>query len=325
VNAKIKSVLFRLLRSESVPDNGVRASLESSPFALEEIRPSPVEMQLLAEFVLPNSGHAVAQSPYWNRVFGEPVSSILSRLEEQGFLVEANDPRARMCRGRDESDLRVLCLDCGLDPTGRADQLADRLLGIDPTGWLLGYAGELLQCSELAVRAMASGKDQVQCPTGRGASDDEATWEMLRRHALQTARDGNLMRCRNVHLTMANHLLRHRKYRKALQALYIVCVFDMCGARNREEAPADTSRNHSRFDGTSASLAPAIVRRVRDVAREMTLSMAEMREIFLGISARLPVPKDSRRLWAVLQIALEGGLDSDDALSCRRVIHSFLR
>jgi hypothetical protein len=78
-------------------------------------------------------------------------------------------------------------------------------------------------------------------------------------------------------------------------------------------------------DGSSASLAPGIVRRVRDVAREMALSMDEMREIFLNISARLPVPKDSRRLWAVLQLALEGGLDSDDAVSFRRVIHSLLR
>jgi hypothetical protein len=124
---------------------------------------------------------------------------------------------------------------------------------------------------------------------------------------------------------MANHLLRRHKNKKALQALYIVCVFDLCGARNREDAPGDTSRSYSRFDGTSASLAPGIVRRVRDVAREMTLSRDEMREIFLSVSARLPVPKDSRRLWAVLQLAIEGGLDPDDAVSVRRVIHSLLR
>ena len=199
MNAKIKNALVRLLRSESVPDPGFRASLKSRSSAPEEIRPSPLEGQLLAEFVLPNSRHAVTQSPYWNRVFGEPVGSVLRRLEEQGFLAEVNDPRARMCHGRDESDLRVLCVDCGLDPTGSADQLADRLLGVDPTGWLLGYAGELLRCSELAVPAMVPGKDQARCPIEREASDDEAMWNMLRRHALQTARDGNLMRCRNVH------------------------------------------------------------------------------------------------------------------------------
>jgi hypothetical protein len=325
MNAKIKNALFRLLRTDSVSDERVQASLESRPSAVDEIRPSPLEVQLLGEFVLPNSGHAVAQSPYWNGVFGEPVTGVLRRLEEQRFLVEVNDPRARMCHGRDESDLRVLCLDYGLDPTGNADQLADRLLGIDPTGWLMGYAGELWQCSELAVLAMASGKDPVQCPIERGASDNEAMLEMLKRHALQAARDGNLLRCRNVHLTMANHLLRRHKNKKALQALYIVCVFDLCGARNRQDAPGDTSRSYSRFDGMSASLAPGIVRRVRDVAREMTLSMDEVREIFLSVSARLPVPKDSRRLWAVLQLALEGGLDPDDAVSVRRVIHSLLR
>jgi hypothetical protein len=325
MNAKIKNALFRLLRSESVSDERVQASFESGPSAVEEIGPSPMEVQLLAEFVLPNCGHAVAQSPYWNGVFSEPVSSVLRRLEEQGFLVEVNDPRARMCCGRDESDLRVLCLDYGLDPTGSADQLADRLLGIDPTGWLMGYAGELRQCSELAVLAMASWKDRVKFPIELGASDNEEMWEILKRHALQAARDGNLMRCRTVHLAMANHLLRRHKHKKALQALYIVCVFDLCGARNRQDASGDTSRSYSRFDGSSASLAPGIVRRVRDVAREMVLSMDEMREIFLNISARLPVPKDSRRLWAVLQLALEGGLDSDDAVSFRRVIHSLLR
>jgi hypothetical protein len=104
-----------------------------------------------------------------------------------------------------------------------------------------------------------------------------------------------------------------------------VCVFDLCGARNREDAPGDTGQSYSRFDGLSASLAPGIVRRVRDVAHEMALSMQEMREIFLGISARLPVPKESRRLWTVLQLALEGGLDTDDAASLRRVVHSLLR
>lgn len=161
-------------------------------------------------------------------------------------------------------------------------------------------------------------------PMERGASDDEAMWEMLRRHALQTARDGNLMRCRNVHLTMANHLLRRHKHRKALQALFIVCVFDLCGARNRREASGDTGQSYSRFDGSSASLAPGIVRQARDVAHELALSMEEMRDIFLGISARLPVPKDSRRLWSVLQLALEGGFDSNDAESFRRVTHSLL-
>ena len=172
---------------------------------------------------------------------------------------------------------------------------------------------------------MASGKDHARRPTEPGAADDDAMWDMLRRHALQTAREGNLIRCRNVHLTMANHMLRRHKHKKALQALYIVCVFDLCGVRNREEAPGDTSRSYSRFDGMRASLAPGIVRRVSDLAREMALSMEEMREIFLGISARLPVPKDSRRLWTVLQLALEGGLDSNDAASSRRVIHSLLR
>src|ERR1700678_1156662 len=108
VNAKIKNALSRLLWSESVPEEGFRASPESRPSAVEEIRPSAMEVELLAEFVLPNYCHAVAQSPFWSRAFGEPVSSVLRRLEEHGFLIEVNDPRARMCHGREESDLRVL-------------------------------------------------------------------------------------------------------------------------------------------------------------------------------------------------------------------------
>jgi hypothetical protein len=48
----------------------------------------------------------------------------------------------------------MLCLEFGLPPTGSIDQLVDRLLTIDPTGWLLGYAGELLQCSDVALPTM---------------------------------------------------------------------------------------------------------------------------------------------------------------------------
>jgi hypothetical protein len=123
---------------------------------------------------------------------------------------------------------------------------------------------------------------------------------------------------------MANHLLRRNRSKKALQALCVVCIFDLCGARNCGDEPGETGRKHSRFDGARASLAPALVRMMRNLARESTLSMYELREIFLGVSARLPIPKDSRRLWAVLHLALKGNLDPNDAAGCSRVIQHCL-
>lgn len=214
------------------------------------------------------------------------VRTVLGRLKAQGLLVEPDNPRARICRDRDESDLRILCLEHGLQPTGNADQLADRLLTIDPTGWLLGYAEELLQCAELVDRTRVAPRSEP--------CDYEATWEMFTRQAQRSAREGNLALCRNVHLMMANHLLRRNKRAKALQALCIVCVFDLCGVR---------------FGATCASLAPWLVSRVRNLSRELALSMEGLREIFLRVGTRLPVPKDSRELWAVLERALEEASD----------------
>ena len=155
-------------------------------------------------------------------------------------------------------------------------------------------------------------------------SDNEVIWEMLKGHAQQTAREGNLARCRNVHVAMANHLLRRDKRGRELQALCIVCVFDLCGVRNRDDAPAEIRKSHSRFDAARASLAPWLVSRVRNLSRELALSMGEIREIFLQVCTRLPVPRDPRKLWAVLQLALEGGFDSADDVRRSRAIRQIL-
>ncbi len=267
-------------------------------------RISPAHRRLLAEFLLPNSANAVARSAYWKEVFRQPVKSVLGRLKAQGLLVEPVNPRARMCYARDESDLRVLCLEHGLQPMGNADQLADRLLTIDPTGWLLGYAGELLQCSELAARTLAA---QCHLPQSRiegGRSDDEAILETLKGHARQTARAGNLALCRNVHVAIANHLQQRNKRTKALQALCVVCVFDLCGARDRDDVPAHMRRTYSRFDPNRAALTPWLVRRVSDLSREMALSMDEIGEIFIRVGTRLRVPRDAQELWAAMRLAL---------------------
>jgi len=56
----------------------------------------------------------------------------------------------------------------------------------------------------------------------------------------------------------------------------------------------------------------------------MSLSVHRMHEIFLSVTARLPLPKESRRLWTVIEFALEGGLDLHDAVQCRRVIRNML-
>jgi hypothetical protein len=322
MNAKIKDRLFGILGSDSASGQGAQASVKRAP--PEDIRLSPLQARLLSEFMLPNSAHAVARFTHCAKTFGAPITRVIRALKEQGLLVEPNDARARLCHGKDESDLRMLCLDSGLETTGSVDELVDRLLVIDRSGWLLGYGGELLQCSARAARAVVAVTHREQSGIERPNANDDSMWRVLKKHALQTAREGNLLRCRNVYRTMANHLLRRNRSKKALQALCLVCIFDLCGARNRGEVPGETGRMHSRFDGARASLAPALVQMIRNLARESMLSMYELREIFLGVSARLPIPKDERRLWAVLHLALKGHLDPDDAAGCSRVIQNFL-
>jgi hypothetical protein len=191
----------------------------------------------------------------------------------------------------------------------------------------------LLQCSESAAHPAVTPKEapadasmQLSMAPARikPASDNEVVWEMLKEQVQLTAREGNLARCRNVHLAMANHLLRRNKPTRALQALCVVCIFDLCGARNRDDAPAEMRKTYSRYDATGAALAPWLVRRVSHLSRDMALSMEQIRDIFLGVSTRLKIPKDSRKLWAVLQLALEGGLDSDDEVRRGRHIRQIL-
>jgi hypothetical protein len=344
MSARIKDTLFRLLRVEPRSDPGLRVLPEISyPTArgkrfdeVHRILELPSYRKLLAEFVLANSAEVVARSAYWKEVFPEPVGTHVQRLKKQGMLVEPNNPRARMCHDRDESDLRIICLDLGLAPTGGVNELADRLLTIDPTGWLLGYAGELLQCSESAAQTLDKPQeadtplsepdlaglftrgdfDTQRCLLNsrlqRDASDDEVIWEMLKARAQQDAHEGNLAQCRNVYLQMANHLVRRDKKRKALQALFVVCVFDLCGARDRGNVPQEMRPTYSRFDADKASLPSSLAGRVRILSRELNLSMDELREFFLGIATQLKVPRDPRKLWVVLQLALEGALETAD-------------
>jgi hypothetical protein len=255
-------------------------------------------------------------------------------LKARGVLIEPVDPRARMHRNRDESDLRLLCVEHGLQPKGSAEELVDRLLGIDPTAWLLGYAGELLQCSEWAKKALFSRRGRAASPPTldpdldtqrhvlqgrlqRGPTDDEVIWEMLKGRAHQTALEGNLALCRDVHLAMAKHLLRRNKNPQALQALCVVCVFYLCGARNRSDVPAELRHSYSRFDPDRASLPPGLVRRLNKLSREMKLSMNELRDIFLAIGTRLRVPETPRKLWVILQPALEAESLSDGPTGLR--------
>jgi hypothetical protein len=235
----------------------------------------------------------------------------------------------------------MLCLEYGLPTMGGADQLADRLLSIDPTGWLLGYAGELLQCAESAVRASPPLPDpdvgelftqrefdamrrQLQDRGGSAPSDDDVIWQMLRERAERTARDGDLRLCRHVHLAMANHLMRRKNPLKALQAHCVVCVFDLCGVRNRSEAPVHARSTYSRFDDARTSLAPWLVTRISDLSRELVLPMDELRDVFVGIAVRLKVPKDSQKLWAAVKLAMDGCLEVEDENARNRGIRDLL-
>jgi hypothetical protein len=358
MNARIKSTLFRLMGIEPPARSGVPIPLYISKPATAGITRRDASRlinltsykELLAQFVLPNSAQAVARSPYWKGVFREPVKTVLQRLKAQGILVEPVNPRARICFDRDESDLRMLCLEHGLQPTGGADDLVGRLLTIDPTGWLLGYLGELLQCSEFAERPMATRREaMLNSPLldpelaglfgqrdvdtqryllrdriERNPSDNEVVWEMLKERAQHTARDGNLALCRNVHLAMANHLIRRNKKTQALQALCVVCIFDLCGARDRSDVPAEMRATYSRFDADRASLASWLVRRLRDLSSDMMLSTSQLQEIFLFVGSCLKVPATPRKLWMILQLALEGALDCNAEIYSSRAIRDLL-
>jgi hypothetical protein len=358
MSAGIKETLIRLWRMEhpqslgtQAPRHVAEATAGGIPIGnVDRLWDSPSYRRLLEQFLQPNSAEAVARSPYWREVFSEPVRSILRRLKALEVLIEPIDPRARMRHDRDESDLRLLCVEHGLQPTGGAEELVDRLLGIDPTAWLLGYAGELLQCSEWTKRGLASRRGRAVNPPildpdldglftqgdldtqryllqgrlEREPTDDEVIWEVLKGRAQQTALEGNLALCRDVHLAMAKYLLRRGKNPQALEALCVVCVFDLCGARNRRDVPAEIRKSYSRFDPDRASLSSGLVRRLSELSCEMRLSMSELRGIFLAIGTRLHVPETPRKLWGVLQLALEGALDSNVETYGSQVIRELL-
>ncbi len=287
----------------------------------------------------------------------KPVKTVLSRLKAQGLLFEPDSPRVRMCFRRDESDLRLLCLEHGLSSAGDADRLTERLLAIDPTGWLMGYPESCCSARSCSSddgaaknggrggrsperpcrlrppsRAIASAlrgdvhpQPGPALPIKSNSAGNTEIWRLLKGHAQQTARAGNLALCRNVHLAMANHLLRRNQRTKALEALCVVCAFDLCGVRNRDDAPTERRDAYSRFDAAHASLAPWLVRRISNLSRDMVISRKEIRETFLSVAARLKVPGDPPRLWAVLQTALEGNLVADDEIRRDRAIRDLLQ
>jgi hypothetical protein len=352
MSARIKATLRRFMGVGSPFWPGIERSFGASaariaPHDARRVNLWPPYRELLAEFVLPNSPDAVARSPHWQTMFGEPVKTVVQKLKHRGLLVEPNNPRARIGHGRDESDLRMLCLENGLQPTGAGADLVDRLLTIDPSGWLLGYPRELLQCSDFADH-LAAPRNHANTPwldcesagpirhdvdaqrnrhrdrIGSGFSDDEVNWQMLKGRARQAAHVGNLALCRNLHLDMANHLIRRSKGKQAIQALCVVCTFDLCGARNRGDVPSHLRASYSRFKLDRPSLSLSLVRRMGNLSGEMMLTMNEVREIFLSVATCLKVPRSPRKLWKVLQLAMEGTLDCEEGTSGSRIIRDLL-
>jgi hypothetical protein len=353
MGARIKATLRRFMRVGSPLELDIQVGFGVSGAGIasrdaRRVNHLPPYRELLAEFVLPTSPDAVARSPHWQRMFDEPIKAVLQKLKRQGLLVEPNNPRARICHDRDESDLRMLCIENGLQPTGGAADLIDRLLTIDPSGWLLGYPRELLQCSEFADHLAAprvgmntpsleldladlitqgdfdAQRDLLQDRIGSGLSEDDATWRMLKGRAQQAAHAGNLALCRIVHLGMAHHLIRRNKKMQAFQALCIVCIFDLCGARNRGDVPPQMRATYSHFDVDRPSLALSLVRRMGDLSGEMMLTMNEVREIFISVAICVKVPISRLRLWKVLQLALEGALDCEEGTCGNQIIRDLL-
>ena len=324
--------LLRLLKFHPPPaSTAARGPVDR----VRELRQSPSYRKLLAEFVLPNAPDRVARDPHWTGVFDRPVPEILRSLKGGGILVEPGDARARLHFARDSSDLRVVCVELGLPTGGSDDDMVDRLLRLDPTGLLLGYPGELLQCADFVKRAVVADlpppraipvadpdlaemftqadydaqREWIWGRTAREPSPDQVLWALLQARAQATARAGNLSLCRDAFLGMTRYLIRREKWLSAFKANCIVCIFDLSGARNRSDAPAAERPAYSRYDERLAFLEPAAIRRAKKLRLELALPMPVVGRMFLQMYAVVRPPGEPEKLWAVFRDALLGPVD----------------
>jgi hypothetical protein len=308
----------------------------------------------LLSFTFPNTGEGVPRWVDWGGLLGESLDSAIERLKTDGALLPVNEPVWRILHKRGANELKRMCREHGLKVSGTKEQMADRLVSIDPSGLVLGYRGEMLKCSPGAERVANAGREvwrqsQLDDPDlkhlfdrkdfeaekqrlkqqflGKGypePSDDDVKWGMLNRRALQHATEGNLGLCRNMHLVMAGFLSRREKLKEALRLYFIVCAYDLNGAENRGGAAAGILRHFPLFDPAMATLAPVVVENIQDIMEQLRFSTEDVRGLYLKSSSPTNFPLAPEKTWSVLSLAIQGRIDLNDQPRCFKRIQSLL-
>lgn len=317
-------------------------------------RRSEGHQRLLLSFTLPNTSEGVPKWTDWDGLLGESLDSAIERLKTDGALLPVNQPAWHILHNRGASELRKMCRDHGIKVSGTKDQMAGRLVSIDPTGVVLGYPGELLKCSPEAAqiadaRREAWKQSQLDDPDLRHVfarkefevekellkqrflreahpepSDDDVKWGMLNRRILQHAAESNLGLCRNMYLVMAGFVWRRGKLTEALRLYLTVCIYDLNGAQNRAGTPPEMLQEFPLFDPAMAMLAPAVVEGVQDLAEELGLTIDGLREAYLDAAAATHLPLAPEKAWSVLSLAIEDKIDLGDQPRCFRRIRELL-
>ena len=350
-------------RPELGPDKNVAVPVEPSssgsvrkPGRRNQIdwRTSEGYQRLLLSFTFPNTSEGVPKGVDWDGILGEKLDLAIQRLKKDGALLQVNDPESRILHNRGANELKRMCREHGLKVSGTKEQMAERLAGIDPTGSVLGYPGEMLKCSQEAeqianARRQVWKQSQLDDPDLRHVfdrrefdeekerlrqrfaskgqpepSDDDVKWAMLNRQALQHAAAGDLGLSRNMYLVMASFLSRRGKLRDALRQYLIVCAYDLNGAENRAGVPSEMLREFPLFDPTMASLAPVVVGDIRGLAEDLKLSDENVREIYIHCASSMNFPQPPEKTWSVLSLAIQGKIDLEDQPRCFQRIRSLL-
>ena len=317
-------------------------------------RASEGHQRLLLSFTFPNTAEDVPKWVDWPELLGESLDSAIQRLKTDGALLPVDEPVWRILHRRGANELKRMCREHGLKVSGTKEQMAERLVTIDPSGLVLGYSGEMLKCSPEAeqianARRGAWQQSQLDDPDlkhlfdrqefesekerltqqflGKGypePSDDDVKWGMLNRRALQHATEGNLGLCRNVYLVMGSFVSRREKPKEALRLYLIVCAYDLNGAQNRGGASAATLRQFPLFDLATATLAPVVVRNVKRLAEALGLSAENLRELYLKSTSPMNFPVAPEKTWSALSPAIQGSIDLNDQPQCFERIRSLL-
>jgi hypothetical protein len=83
----------------------------------------------------------------WEGRLGESLDSAIRKLKACGALFSIDEPKWHILHKRSAEELMRMCRDHGLSLFGTSEQMAERLVSVDPSGLTLGYPGELLKCS----------------------------------------------------------------------------------------------------------------------------------------------------------------------------------